>query len=49
MVVKRTPAPAGSQDEAHWQTRLRKVAKDAKSEPQGEPRKTVKAKPKKSG
>ena len=49
-MAERVPTPAAAvEDEKHWQTRLRRVAKDAKSEPQGEPRKTVKAKPDKGG
>ena len=37
------------EDEKRWETRLRRVAKVAKDEPQGEPRKVAKAKPGKSG
>ena len=33
------------EDEARWEERLRRVAKVAKDEPQGEPRKVRKAKP----
>jgi hypothetical protein len=33
------------EDEARWEERLRRVAKVAKDEPQGEPRKVAKAKP----
>jgi hypothetical protein len=35
------------EDEARWEERLRRVAKVAKDEPQGEPRKVAKAKPRK--
>lgn len=37
------------EDEGRWEERLRKVAKVAKDEPQGEPRRVVQAKPGKSG
>ena len=33
------------EDEKRWEERLRRVAKVAKDEPQGEPRKVAKAKP----
>ena len=33
------------EDEGRWEERLRRVAKVAKDEPQGEPRKVAKAKP----
>jgi hypothetical protein len=33
------------EDEARWEERLRRIARVAKDEPQGEPRKVLKAKP----
>jgi len=41
--------PGADEDEKRWETRLRRVAKVAKDEPQGEPRTVAKAKPGKSG